>query len=192
MNSECYTIGAISQVEVDATLLQMFEYMQPTLPSTCFKFGQLLMRGEMFHFQLYKWPTKQNIYTILYQDDHSREKLIGLISYFLCLNFECDHTADCIQCKNQLFTVVTPLTPNPSNILANDSLTGASVSHIVPCCHPDDVNVVIHANTIMEKLVYTCFCAEECVYVARLPNKFESDWNSCTCMHMHDYCTICS
>ena len=47
--------------------------------------------------------------------------------------------------------------------------------HIVPCCHPDDVYVVVHANTIMEKLVYMSFCNEEYVYVAKSPNKFECD-----------------
>lgn len=74
-----------------------------------------------------------------------------------------------------MFAVITPLTPSLNIKLANDPLTGASVSHIVPCCHPDDVCVVVHANTIMEKLVYMSFCNEEYVYVAKSPNKFECD-----------------
>ena len=105
----------------------------------------------------------------------ARENLFGLISYFLLVNFECHHNADCTQCKKQVFAVITPLTPSPNIKLANDPLTGASVSHIVPCCHPDDVYVVVHANTIMEKLVYMSFCNEEYVYVAKSPNKFECD-----------------
>ena len=75
----------------------------------------------------------------------ARENLFGLISYFLLVNFECHHNADCTQCKKQVFAVITPLRPSPNIKLANDPLTGASVSHIVPCCHPDDVYVVVHA-----------------------------------------------
>lgn len=55
INSECCAVGAITEVNVDTTLLQMFESaVQLTLPITCSKFGRLILRGEMFHSQLYK------------------------------------------------------------------------------------------------------------------------------------------
>jgi len=52
INSECYAVGAVSQVEVDGTAKQMFESTMKI--STCSKFRWLLLRGEMFHSELYK------------------------------------------------------------------------------------------------------------------------------------------
>lgn len=131
INSECYAVGAVPQVEVDGTAKQVFE--STTQISTCSKFGQLLLRGKMFHSELYKRPTKQNSYTVLYQDDNSG-LAHGLISYFLLINFQCQHDVDldCVQCNSQVFAVIFPLIPHPGIKLANDTLTGASVSHIVP------------------------------------------------------------
>ena len=112
----------------------------------------------------------------MYQDDNSR-LAYGLISYFLLISFECQHgvNLDCAQCKNQVFAVVTPVIPSPDIKLANDSVTGARVFHIVPCYHPNDVHVAVHACAILEKLVYMSFSDQECVFVAELPNLFESD-----------------
>ena len=71
----------------------------------------------------------------------------GLISYFLLISFECRHdiNLDCAQYKNQVFAVVTPVIPHPDIELASDSVTGARVSHIVPCYHANDVHGVMHA-----------------------------------------------
>jgi len=80
----------------------------------------------------------------------------GLISYFLLINFQCQQEVDldCVQYNSQVFAVISPLIPHPDIKLANDTLTGASVSHIVPYYHPNYIHVAVHVLAILEKLVY--------------------------------------
>jgi hypothetical protein len=167
INDDCYAVGGISSLEVDATLRLMLESaMQRPLPSTCSKFGRLLLRDEMFHSQFYKRPTKQNSYTVMYEDSHFRNQF-GLISYFLLVDGNPD---------NEVFAVINPLTPNPGIKIADDSLTGATIAHIVPCYQPDDEYIVVRGCKILEKCVYMSFCdVTNCVYIAKFPNNIESD-----------------
>ena len=137
INADCYAVGGISSLEVDTTLRLMLESaMQRALPSTCSKFGRLLLRDEMFHSQYNKRPTKQNSYTVMYEDSHFRNQF-GFISYFLLVDGNPD---------NEVFSVINPLTPNSGIKIADDSLTGAT---IVPCYQPDDEYIVVPGCKIL-------------------------------------------
>lgn len=178
VNKECAVVGAQTPVS-DIALLQLFEDISfPVTLSQLLQFGRLILRGEVFHSKLYKRPTKKNSYAVMYSKDEQGENF-GLISSFFLHTPDCQHGVEnACHCVKRVFAALHTLSPNsdPEVKLAHDQITGATVSHIVPCHPPCENLLVIDASIILEKVVYMSFPDfQECVYVAKFPNALESD-----------------
>ena len=76
-----------------------------------------------------------------------------------------------------VYAVIQELIPHETVKIANDPITDASISHIIPC-HPPTASrlAIIAAKSIIEKVVYMSFGdITDCVFVAVFPNTIECD-----------------
>ena len=160
--NDCVIIGACVEVNVDNNMFRLLQTVIDPVPITLSKFGRLMVQNIMFHSVLYRRPTKRIDYVIIHKQNN--EQKYGIVKYYCAL-------------ARLQFAILEELIPSTVQ-LAADSVTGASVSHIIPCIPPTSNPCqlsIIPVHSIMSKVVYICLPNVDCVYVAFFLNVVECD-----------------
>lgn len=142
----------------------------------CFK--RVRMRGSVFHSLSYTRVTARNSYTVLCQDRHCNDLLIGHVDFYFQYQIPCTNSLSCKDncvCPVHNLALIRPFTKVPDFKLVEDSLTHSTGIQITAVSSKHERLEVLPISAIKEKLVYMLFKDEDIAFACRFPNRVESD-----------------
>ena len=176
VSGNIFVIGAILKHRLTIQHKQLVE-MDIGEVCTVYKFKRCSIDGRIVHCKEYKPSMRRNNYTLEYQSP-TLELGHGQILYFVKCYVKCPNPVFCAErclCKIATYrAIVHRLVRNPL-MLSTDTITGASVPHIVPVSASANEIVVIPLEIIGKTCVHVHCGIDGVSFVANFPNMFKKD-----------------
>ena len=143
-----------------------------------FKFKRIIIGGTIVHCKDYKPGIRQNNFTVQFKSPSSPHLKYGQILYFIKCYVKCPNPVFCSEicpCKVPIYrALIEHLVRDNNTVLTSDTITGASVPHIVPVSSTNEA-VVIPLEMIGQICVHIDCGSDGKSFVATFPNMFEKD-----------------
>ena len=150
VSDKIFIIGAIVKHSINIQHRQLLEREIGELGNV-FKFKRVCIDGTIFHCKEYKPGIRRNNFTVQYQLPSCLQLNYGQVLYFTCY-VKCPNSVFCSElcsCKVAKYhAIVVCLVRDNNTVLSSDTITGASVPHIVPVSSSVNETVVIPLGMI--------------------------------------------
>ena len=172
-----FIIGAVVKHTINIQHRQLIEREIGSVGDV-FKFKRIIIGGTIFHCKDYKPGIRRNNFTVQFKSPSSPHLKYGQILYFIKCYVKCPNPVFCSEicpCKVPIYrAVIEHLMRDNNTVLSSDTITGASVPHIVPVSSTNEA-VVIPLEMIAQICVHIDCGSDGKSFVATFPNMFEKD-----------------
>ena len=127
-----FKLGAASRCTLALNIkAKLVQSLGMTPFGTVKKFSRIKIGRQVFHSKAYSRVSKQNSFTVVYQEEADQCESYGQIQFFLLHQPPCSHRPlrPCELCKETPFAVIWKLEPEPSVQFA-DSESEITLKHI--------------------------------------------------------------
>lgn len=177
ISDNIFIVGAIAKFTINIQHRQLVE-REIGIVGDVYKFKRVVIGTTMFHSKDYKPGIRRNNFTVQFQSPSCLELSYGQILYFIKCYVKCPNPVFCsanCPCKVASYhAIIECLVRDNNTVLSSDTITGASVPHIVPVSSTGET-VLIPLERIVQICVHIDCGSVGKIFVATFPNLFEKD-----------------